>query len=154
MKKTLALLLAVVTLLSLCACGENYSKRRFDYWGDDVHWDMTEEEVQNYLKETQLTESEIEVDRYDTMTTIEDDKNIFRFDHNGKLDMMKSDMGYGSGMLNILQEWYGEYDDYKYASNVDMACYTWYGTLAGQNTEMNFIVFDYGQCYLEFTLAQ
>ena len=63
MKKALSLLLALVLCLSLCACGKDYSKHQFTFFGDNFSWDMTEEETYEYRSKNQLIKNEIEISR-------------------------------------------------------------------------------------------
>ena len=48
MKKFWALGLAVLVIVGLAGCGEDYSKHQFDYLGEDFHWDMTVEDAYAY----------------------------------------------------------------------------------------------------------
>ena len=147
MKKVISLLLTLVLCLSLCACGKDYSKHQFTFFGDDFSWDMTEEETYEYISENQLIKNEIEITRYDTWTIIKDDMYVFSFDKDGKIEYVKYDMGYDTGMVSILNEWYGDYD--KYESEFDQ--YHWYGTMSGRNVKMTFYTVN-SQCWLEFEL--
>ena len=147
MKKVVLLILALVLSISLCACGKDYSKHHFTFFGNDFSWDMTEEEVHEYISENQLIKSEIEISRYDTWTIIKDDMYVFSFDEDGKIEYVKYDMGYDPNAVSTLNEWYGEYD--KYESKFDQ--YIWYGTMSGENVKMTFYTVN-SQCWLVFNL--
>ena len=146
MKKRLSLILVLVLCLSLCACGKDYSKHQFTFFDNGFNWDMTEEEVCEYISENQLIANEIEISRYDSWTVIKDDMYVFSFDENGKIEYVKYDMGYAPNMVNTLNEWYGTYDEYE--SEFDQ--FIWYGTMAGRNVKMTF--YTVSQCWLEFSL--
>ena len=145
MKKAISLLLALVICLSLCACGKDYSKHQITFFSDEFSWDMTEDEAYKYIREQQLVENEIEIYRTDTSTLINDDMYIIRFDE-GKIYFVKYDMGFDTGMVSILEEWYGAYD--KYDSEYNQ--YIWYGTMSGRNVEMTFYTYEDGHCWLQF----
>ena len=148
MKKLFTMTLAVLLIFVLTACGADYSKHQFDFFGDNFRWDMTVEGAKEFIEQKQLVKSEIEIDRYDSFTTVQDDMYIFRFDGEGQIEFVKYDMGYDREMVRILQDWYGEYDEYD--SSFDS--YIWYGTMAGRNTVMTFYTVS-GQCYLQFEPA-
>ena len=156
MKKTLSLLLAFILLfavicLSLAACGKDYGSRTFNFFGDSFHWDMTIEETENYIKENQINEADIEIDKHETNTIVSDGYYIFKFDTNGKMEFVKVVVGADEHLLDLMIEEYGDYD--KKDEIGDDPFYSWYGTMNGEHTKM---VLDctplFDIYYIEFTL--
>lgn len=147
MKKVFSFLLVLMLVFSLVGCGPDYSKHKIDFFDADFRWDMTPEEATEYIRSKQLYSKEIERDDYDTWCTITDGYYIFRFDSEGKMEFVKIDMGYDTGMVEILNQWYGHWDEYD-ADAFDS--YIWYGTMAGENIKMTF--YSPERCYLQFEL--
>lgn len=148
MKKVLCFLLVFVLMSSLAGCGPDYSKHQIDFLEGGFRWDMTPEEATEYIRQQQLYTKEIECDEYDTYTIISDGFYIFRFDAEDKIEFVKVDMGYDTGMVNILCQWYGQWDEYNSGT---FDSYIWYGTMNGENIVMTFYSPDHS--YLEFKLA-
>lgn len=145
MKKMLSILLLLVLTFSLAGCGKDYSKHNITFFGNDFRWDMTPEEAMEYIRSEQLYSKEIECSDYDTWSTVSDGYYFFRFDAEDKIEFVKIDMGYDTGMVSILNEWYGQWDEYDADA---FNSYIWYGTMAGQNIKMTFYSPD--SSYLEF----
>ena len=104
LKRGLSLLLAMAMCLSLCACGRDYSKHQFTFLGDDFSWDMTEEEVHEYISNNQLIKNEIEVTRYDNWTVIEDDMYVFSFSVSSSSEYCSSSFR-NSSLCGTFERW-------------------------------------------------
>jgi len=147
MKRAIALILIILLAVGITACGEDYTKHQFDELGEDFHWDMTVEDAVKYIDDRQIgVKTEIEVDEYDSFTSVVDRYYTFHFDKDGKLEFVKINLYGNENKFRLLKEKYGEYD--KYEESYDG--YLWYGTVDGRNTVMTYS--KYAGLWLEFEL--
>lgn len=137
MKKLVLMLLAVLSIFAFAACGEerDYTKHTFDQLGDDFHWEMTAEDAQTYIRAHQPVKAEVTTEPSGEDTIVSDDYYVFRFGSDGKLQFVKLVMAATGDSLESLTKEYGTFDE-----EGDIAgspIYYWYGTMAGQPTEMS-----------------
>ena len=138
MRRVITLILIILMAVSITACGKDYSKRQFDELGEDFHWDMTVEDAYAYIDARQIgVKTEIEIDEFDTFTSVNDRYYTFSFDKDGKLEFVKINLYGNENKFRLLKEKYGEYDDYEESYDG----YLWYGTMDGQNTVMVYTKF-------------
>ena len=96
MRRVITLILIILMAVSITACGKDYSKRQFDELGEDFHWDMTVEDAYAYIDARQIAvKTKIEVDEFDTFTSVNDRYYTFSFDKDGKLEFVKINL-YGN----------------------------------------------------------
>lgn len=137
MKRILCFVLIFLMCLTLCACGKSspdFDSRTFDFFSDSFHWDMTVQEAEEYIKDNQIDEADIEISEYEDFSVISDGYYVFRFDTNDKMEFVKVRVDADEHILDTIIEEFGNYDK-KYEFGDD-PIYCWYGTMDGKNVQM------------------
>jgi hypothetical protein len=146
----LVLVLVIVVAVVLMTSPKDYSKRTFDYMGDDFSWDMTKEEAAAYIeKNAVMSWNTINVKENE----VSDGYYFFDFDSTGKLWRVRFDMGADSSIRYTFMEWFGDYDDHTDSEYGGFGYYYWYGMMAGRKTEALLYQPD-DDVYLHFNLEE
>ena len=81
-----------------------------------------------------MAEEDIDIDRFQSGSSVSDDYYIFRFDANGKMEFVKIRTEADALVLDLLIERYGNYDKEDHIN--DDPLFYWYGTMDGKHTQM------------------